>query len=49
MTPETIRNFAIIAVHELEARESDPSVEQYVDAVLSVIDLKTYIRGVEFL
>ena len=33
----TIREAAILAVHHLEAQYADPSVEQYVDAVLSVI------------
>ena len=35
--PEKARPAAILAVHHLEAREADPSVEQYVDAVLGVI------------
>lgn len=34
---DALRRAAIMAVHALEAREADPSVEQYVDAVLSVI------------
>jgi hypothetical protein len=36
-TPPTLREAAIRAVHALEACEADPSVEQYVDAVLGVI------------
>ena len=32
-----VRQAAIAAVHHLEAGSPDPSVEEYVDAVLSVI------------
>lgn len=34
---DSIRAAAIRAVHRLEAQFADPSVEQYVDAVLGVV------------
>lgn len=34
---DVLREAAIAAVHALEAVEADPSVEQYVDAVFSVL------------
>lgn len=38
---DAIRAAAIRAVHRLEAQFADPSVEQYVDAVLSAVSPRT--------